>query len=79
MPEISVGDPGSEREWGARITPSNFSKPAIDYVRAIGGSRIILIDGVRLAGLMYDHGVGVSSATVVTTRKLDTDYFSADE
>lgn len=64
---------------GIMITTSGFSQPAIEYVRAIGGSRIVLIDGVRLAGLMYDHGVGVSNATVVTTRKLDTDYFSVDE
>lgn len=63
---------------GVMITTSTFSQPAIDYVCAIGGSRIVLLDGVRLAGLMYDHGVGVSNATVVTTRKLDTDYFSIE-
>lgn len=70
---------GQNATKGIMITTSTFSKPAIDYVRSIGGSRIVLIDGVRLAGLMYDHGIGVSDATIVTTRKLDTDYFSVDE
>ncbi len=70
---------GQNATKGVMISTSTFSKPAIDYVNTIGGTRIVLIDGVRLAGLMYDHGVGVSNATVVTTRKLDTDYFSIDD
>jgi restriction system protein len=70
---------GQNATKGVMITTSTFSQPAIEYVKAIGGTRIVLIDGVRLAGLMYDHGIGVSEATVVVTRKLDTDYFSIDD
>jgi len=70
---------GQNATKGIMITTSTFSQPAIEYVRAIGASRIVLVDGVRLAGLMYDHGVGVSNATVITTRNLDTDYFSIDD
>jgi restriction system protein len=36
--------------------------------------RIVLVDGVRLAGLMIEHGVGVSNRTV-TVPMLDADYF----
>jgi len=70
---------GQNATKGVMITTSTFSQPAVEYVRAIGGSRIVLIDGVRLAGLMYDHGVGVSNAAIVTTRRLDTDYFSVED
>ncbi len=70
---------GQNATKGVMITTSTFSAPAIEYAQAISNSRIILIDGEMLAGLMYDHGVGVSDATVVRTRKVDTDYFATDD
>ncbi len=45
----------------------------------LSNSKIVLIDGIRLSGLMYDHGVGVSDAIVIRTRRFDSDYFSPDE
>ena len=33
--------------------------------------RIILIDGARLADLMIEHGVGVLTAQLITSRRLD--------
>ncbi len=38
-------------------------------------SRVVLIDGNRLAELMIDHGVGVSVVANYDLKKLDTDYF----
>jgi len=70
---------GQNATKGVMITTSFFSEPAKSYVQSLANSKIVLIDGVRLSGLMYDHGVGVSEATLVTTRKLDTDYFSSDD
>jgi restriction system protein len=69
---------GQNARKGVMITTSTFSEPARSYASGLSGSRIVLIDGVRLAGLMYDHKVGVSDATTVVTRRLDTDYFSLD-
>jgi len=41
------------------ITTSEFSRDAEEYVQRID-SRIVLIDGERLAKLMFDFDVGVS-------------------
>lgn len=66
---------GQNATKGVMITTSKFSSEAIEYAENIPGSRIILISGVRLTGLMYDNEVGVSRAAVIITRTVDTDYF----
>ena len=38
-------------------------------------TRIILIDGERLAKLMADHGVGVSTIGTYEVKRVDSDYF----
>jgi restriction system protein len=38
-------------------------------------SKIILIDGQRLAELMIENNVGVSSVASYEIKKIDTDYF----
>lgn len=49
---------------------------ATDFARSVEG--IVLVDGVRLADLMIDHEVGISSRTVKIPR-LDSDYFEGEE
>ena len=65
---------GQRARKGIFITTSNFSKDALDYVKNIE-SKIILIDGQRLAELMIEHHVGVSPVASYEINKLDTDYF----
>lgn len=36
----------------------------------------ILIDGPRLARLMFDHGVGVATVSNYEVRRIDSDYFA---
>jgi restriction system protein len=38
-------------------------------------TKIILIDGQRMAELMIDHNVGVSPLASYEIKKIDTDYF----
>lgn len=38
-------------------------------------TRIILIDGERLAFLMFDYSVGVATSGVYELKKIDSDYF----
>ncbi len=38
-------------------------------------SKIILIDGNRLAELMIDYDVGVSTVASYEVKRIDTDYF----
>lgn len=58
------------------ITTSGFSQEARDYVRRID-TKIVLIDGSRLAELMMDHNVGVSVARDYLVKKIDLDFFEA--
>src|SRR5882672_2372784 len=50
---------GQRANKGVFITTSNFTRDAEEYVNMIS-SKIILIDGERLTGLMVDHNVGVT-------------------
>ena len=68
---------GQRARKGIFITTSNFSKEALDYVKNIE-SKIILIDGPRLAELMIDHSVGVTPVASYEIKKLDSDYFIED-
>jgi restriction system protein len=37
--------------------------------------RVILIDGRRLAKLMVDHNIGVTTVTSFEVKRIDSDYF----
>ena len=65
---------GQRARKGIFITTSRFSEQAKEYASMID-SKIILIDGGRLASLMFDHSVGVSTSSVYELKKIDTDYF----
>lgn len=65
---------GQRARKGIFITTSNFSRDALDYVNNIE-TKIILIDGQRLAELMTEHNVGVSPIASYEIKKIDTDYF----
>lgn len=65
---------GQRAKKGVFITTSDFSKDAEDYAASID-SRIVLINGSRLATLMIDHGVGVTHAASYEIRRIDSDYF----
>jgi restriction system protein len=62
---------------GVFITTSGFSNDAQDYVGRIE-KRIVLIDGARLAALMIEYGVGVTTRQTLTIKALDSDYFLED-
>lgn len=82
--ENSVGRPeiqkfvgalyGKQAKKGVFITTSTFTKGAIEYVKKID-SKIILINGRKLAELMIDHNVGVYTSAVYEVKKIDLDYF----
>ena len=66
---------GQRARKGIFITTSSFSKEALEYVSRID-TKVILIDGVDLAKLMYDHGVGVTTASTYEVKRIDSDYFT---
>ncbi|MGE4243252.1 restriction endonuclease [Ramlibacter sp.] len=66
---------GQKARKGVFITTSAFTAHAAEFARSVDG--IVLIDGVRLAELMIDHEVGVTSQAVKIP-KLDSDYFDEE-
>lgn len=67
---------GHRARKGVFITTSSFSKEAREYVEKIN-SAIVLIDGERLAELMFDHNVGVSTVATYPVKKVNNDLFFA--
>jgi restriction system protein len=59
---------------GVYITTSRFTDAARDYVERID-TKVVLIDGERLASLMIDYDVGVSMLTTYEVKRLDSEYF----
>lgn len=65
---------GQRAKKGVFITTSSFTRDADDYAARID-SRIVLIDGRRLATLMFDANVGVAPRMSFTVKSIDGDYF----
>ena len=83
-PERAVGRPdiqafvgalsGVQADRGVFITTSRFSADAKTFVDRVP-SRIVLIDGRRLAELMILHNVGVQVENTFVLKRVDEDFF----
>src|SRR5699024_1394169 len=65
---------GNQANQGVFITISRFSYGAQDYADSVP-SRVVLIDGARLASLMIRYGVGVQTKRTVSIVEVDQDFF----
>ncbi len=68
---------GHQARKGVFITTSSFSQGAKEFAGRID-SKVILIDGERLAELMVVHNVGVSTVGNYEVKKIDLDYFEGE-
>lgn len=59
---------------GVFVTTSDFTKPALESVEKLH-ARIALINGQRLAEIMFELGVGVHTETDYRLKRLDADFF----
>ncbi len=66
---------GQRARKGVFITTSGFSREAEDYAAGID-TKIILIDGARLAQFMIDYNVGVTPFALYELKRVDADYFA---
>ncbi|MCY7399702.1 MAG: restriction endonuclease [Nocardioides sp.] len=83
-PDNAVGRPdiqafvgalhGAQANQGVFITTGRFSSGARDYAASIA-TRVVLIDGARLASLMIRYGVGVQVKRKVQIVEVDEDFF----
>lgn len=65
---------GKQANKGVFITTSDFASTATEYAAAVN-QKVILINGSRLADLMIEHNIGVSTQRTISIKKIDTDYF----
>jgi restriction system protein len=61
---------------GVFVTTSTFTKAALESAKNLR-ARIALIDGDRLAEIMYELGVGVTTQSVLALKRIDPDFFAA--
>jgi len=59
---------------GIFITSSYFAQPAKEYVDKVD-VKIVLIDGHRLAELMYDYNLGVETVQTFEVKRVNSDFF----
>lgn len=65
---------GNQANQGVFITTARFSSGARQYADSVA-TRVVLIDGERLARLMIRYGVGVQVKRTVEVVKIDEDFF----
>ncbi len=63
---------------GVFITTGVFSESARAFAQRSIQQKIVLIDGDRLAGLMMDHGLGVTTVATFQVQRLDSDFFGEE-
>lgn len=67
-------DTGTKK--GLFITTAHFSTNAVEFANR---QHIVLIDGQKLAKLMIEYDIGVSTSVSYHLKNLDTDFFNDDE
>ena len=65
---------GKQANKGVFITTSDFKSTATEYAQNVP-QKIILINGDRLAELMIELNVGVSTTRTIAMKRIDSDYF----
>ena len=68
---------GQRAKKGVFITTSYFTKEATEYALQMD-TKIVLIDGEKLAHYMIDYNLGVSVQNIYEIKKIDSDYFEED-
>ena len=87
-PDTTVGRPeimkfvgalaGQGANKGLFITTAHFSKEARSYAQKQLTTKVVLVDGERLAKLMIEYDVGVSTQSTYAIKKIDSDFFSEE-
>lgn len=68
---------GHHARKGVFLTTSTFTKDASEYAAKVD-SKVVLIDGRRLAELMIDFDLGVTTTATYAVKRVDSDYFEEE-
>lgn len=87
--ETAIGRPEIQKFVGALagvganrglfVTTARFSAEAVNYARKQHTTKIVLVDGQKLAELMMDHNLGVSPVISYELKRIDSDFFDDSE
>lgn len=79
-PEIQkfVGAIHGKARKGIFITTGRFSNDARDYVAQLRDMKVAVVDGPRLADLMIEHNLGVTTESSFELKRLDKDFFGEE-
>ena len=69
---------GQGASKGLFITTAKFTKEAREYANKQHTAKIVLVDGQKLAKLMIEYNLGVSTEITYQVKRIDTDFFSDD-
>lgn len=72
-----IGAMSGDTNKGVFVTTSSFDRAAVEKAHNAHHS-IILLDGNKLADLMYQYGVGVQVSNVYEVKEVDGDFFEAN-
>lgn len=64
---------------GVIMTTSTFTKDGLEFVDRIEGKKVVLIDGGRLADLMIEHNLGVTTTKTYELKEVSNDFFDESE
>jgi restriction system protein len=68
---------GNNARKGVFITTSDFTNDARNYASGLA-IKVVLINGERLANLMIDYGIGLTTRIKYEIKNLDSDYFGLE-
>ncbi|WP_337174924.1 restriction endonuclease [Paludisphaera sp.] len=63
---------------GVILTTSTFTRDGMDFLARIEGKTVVLVDGDRLAELMIDHDLGVTTTRTYALKEVSNDFFDED-
>lgn len=66
---------GQGAQKGLFITTAQFTKEAKGYANKQSATKVVLVDGEKLAKLMIEYDVGVSTVNTYSIKKIDSDFF----
>lgn len=72
-----IGAMSGDTTKGVFVTTSDFDKGAIQKARD-AHHKIILINGEKLVGLMYQYNVGLQTKAMYEVKQLDEDFFEGE-
>lgn len=64
---------------GVILTTSTFTRDGMEFLQRIEGKTVVLVEGDRLAALMIEHDLGVTTTKTYALKEVSNDFFDEGE